>query len=267
MYRNQYQPVQLPEPATAAAEPVIASRAFTLHDVQSVLEQEAAIFPLASPLPAATVHRWVSQPQHAQFSRVYQSGDGRVVGNLVAVCLKPAAWHALRRGELAEGDLLADQLWDAAAGDGDELAIHVYHVESTDRAAWRAAGETVRDRALRDLGDAVTAARANGRPGLRVVGMSALAVSQSGIQLCANMWNMYEAGDAPRSSDYVVTGADGRVLALRTIATQAEMAAVLADPRVCGRVPLRTRMLTLLPSDPSIVWTHVAARPRLCARL
>ncbi|ORZ30385.1 hypothetical protein BCR44DRAFT_55500 [Catenaria anguillulae PL171] len=243
----------------------IHARDFTPADVATVLEQEAAIFPLSAPLPSRTVQAWTSGAC-APFSRIFttpdQNGNGDlVVGNLLCIPIPERAWHQLLAGKLVEGDLVgADRVWDGGRASGDRIGIHVYHIEVTDRLAWKRAGDGVVGRAAREVGLAVDKVRKEVCPELEVVGFSALAVSEGGIRTMFNYYNMREFPYYPVSSDYVVTDPKtGKVTAMETIDTQERMNEVITAND--GRVPLRIKMACVLPEWPSVLWKYTQARP------
>ncbi|KAJ3376261.1 hypothetical protein GGF31_000328 [Allomyces arbusculus] len=263
------------------AAPAPAARAVLAQDVDLILAQEAAVFPLPDPLPPSTVLAWTAKCP--LFSRIYHTsrpdsevGQEVLAGTLICIVLHAHAWRRLAlQGELAEADLVGDDvLVDAAAlASADpsssvapvDIGIHVYHIENTHRGAWASAAHAgtsppLRERALQDLGVALRDLQNASRVPVRLVGVSALAVSQPGIHLTANVWNMVEP--SVRAHDYVVKYTDGS-MALVALPTRHDFDAFLAKNR--GQIvgtPLRTRMLHTTPDMPSVLWQYLDLGPR-----
>ncbi|KNE57869.1 hypothetical protein AMAG_04714 [Allomyces macrogynus ATCC 38327] len=213
----------------------IAARAVLAQDVDLILAQEAAVFPLPHPLPPRTVLEWTTKCP--LFSRIYytsrphqhDSKDHKVLaGTLICIVLHEHAWRRLAlKGELAEADLVGnDMLVDAAALASTDpsstaahidIGIHVYHIENSHRDR---GGKRRPRRHLATTGATVRSMNLGAR-----LARSAKHVARARIHLTANVWNMVEP--LVRAHDYVVKYTDGS-MALVSLPTRHDFDAFLA---------------------------------------
>lgn len=219
------------------------TRPLTPAELQDCIQRDQAIFPTAHPMTLDILLPLFRR--HPNFALGYHTTEGSLAAVSLAIPLKETSWRNLIAGEIEESGLEAAR--DSFDPEVDlNLAIHWYHTEVLDKAVFPTGFYL---RSLADLGHVVAEIRKEYQ-GLRIAGISALAVSKSGIGLFEGKLGFREQKWV--SQEYVVKDEDG-ICALVTAESEEE-----AREKSQGRiVQNRIKMLVLERGQQSVVWDHV----------
>jgi hypothetical protein len=163
-------------------------RAITPSDLNAIIKSDVALYPTNSPLTPFILGQWFEK--HPEFGTIYDNG----LGCAIIVALVRSAWQKFVANEIEEAGLV-DGIFDAAKSADGEIYLHLYHVEKS--TSWsrdypRMGIVVLNDlqHILRDVAHKRQHVYGFLATPLKVMGFSALAVSEAGFTLCRDIFRM-----------------------------------------------------------------------------
>jgi hypothetical protein len=213
-------------------------RSVQKSDYTTIVEDDNKIYPTADPITADVLGQWYKN--NPEFGIIFEQ-NGRLRGICISIPLAKEAWEKLVSGKLSESELRGSAIFQASKD--NEIGIHVYHLQKTDRS------KGFYKSALMGLGGATDGLRQK-NSALRIIGFSALGVSPQGISLFEKKLNCREREFV--NKEYVLRKA-GRTEVFRPQSDKG-LEVKLVDGYECIN---RCKMLVLYPTEPSIVWSYL----------
>ncbi|KAL7748488.1 hypothetical protein RI367_006183 [Sorochytrium milnesiophthora] len=235
---------------------MITQRPLTAADVQRILDEEARLYPLAQPLSVSHVLSWTRHT--ASLSATFWDDSAAYAGSLVVVGVTESAWTQLLNGQLDEEDIAEQHLYQPQHHHHHRrIGLYLYHIERGDGFPKR---QSFAIYALRyHLAPAIEQLRREYGP-LEVIGMAALAVSRSGIDMCLNTLDMREVHDRQCEVRYILRPppTSDQLLVLRRVEAQAQLNMLLRDGY---RVVNRCRFVSTSSGNDGmgVVWAEIDA--------
>ncbi|KAL6042524.1 N-acetyltransferase domain-containing protein [Balamuthia mandrillaris] len=209
--------------------------------------------------------------RNPEFGMIYDlPDDGEIVATAIFIPLNEKGWNKLINGELDEGELGPEEIFDAERDSA--IGIHVYHLEKLDnkvRSFFQTAMtdlnaiiQRLREAKAKRQQLALPLTEEQGQQLLKVVGFSGLAVTNNGIGLLFNKLNMMERDyicqqhilqrkAIRRSGHSSAADKNESDLTVFKCCTKKELAQKLAEGYDYVN---RCKMLVTYPTEPSIVW-------------
>ena len=233
-------------------------RPITATDIPDILHSDQKIYPTASPLSESSMARWYAE--HPELGMIYYNDECETIGTCCVVLLKAQSWRLLTNGKLQECDLDQGHLFtfrqnqiSSEEQDVEEVGIHIYHMEKNAETWPREyrMGTVI----IEDIGNVISTLSRQFSRRVKVVGLSGLAVSKAGAELFSNLYNCRERDYV--CCDYIFLDSQtGMLNVVPDIKTQQQLEDIMVHRPLLTFVT-RVRMLTITPSDPSIVWMYL----------
>jgi len=234
--------------------------AISPHEYPLLLKLDKKLYPTNSPVTEAHLEVWFSK--NPEFGLVLTVGDDAdreyndttkpvvapIFGFFVCIPLAKAAWEKLIAGEIEESDVSAQDVFDV--GRDDELYLHIYHMEKdihgTAGTAQPNSGQNYSfvHEALRKVAELIEALGAENAAApqttnrIRLGGISALCVSESGIRICERLGFREETFV---SEEYIVVDSGGGEIEVHTFPTTEHAQEICAKEG--KRIVNRTKLL------------------------
>ncbi|KAK9709055.1 hypothetical protein K7432_009297 [Basidiobolus ranarum] len=259
---------------------ILKRRPIKPSDYETILASDIDVYPTETPLTAETFSIWYAR--HPEFGIIYYYDSNElvegieyekevIVGTCCVVPLTSQGWSKFTNGLLLESELDSEVLFDNSqhsdSGE-DEIGLHIYHMERYP--SWTSLknkeenSERLGDLVLKSIQEILEELRIT-NTNLKVVGLSGLCVSTSGINLFSNYYNCRERSyisnehilREPRQLNILSSHAhsNGGILVLETN-QQSELQQFLDRGY---HYITRCKMLVLKPEDCSVVWRYIRA--------
>lgn len=208
-------------------------RSIQQGDYELLFKLDQAVYPTASPVTGQILAQWYKH--NPEFGIIFPGSDPTTTrGLFVTIPLSELGWRKLVSGELTEKDMIGDMIFDPHKD--KKIALHNYHIEkfTEEKGFYMIA-----------LG-ALAQVTSSVAPTAELLGLSAYAVTESGLALHENIFNMHEGSYI--SKEYVVN--EGGVLRVANLNNQEEVEKLTAR----GATAQRCKMLVTIPGEKSVVW-------------
>lgn len=227
---------------TAPAEGIDLSRLkrdfLQEHEYDWLLQKDFEIYPAQNHVTEEVLREWyVHNPE---FRTVFRYGAD-IAGVNVTIPLSRIGWRGLVNGDLVEAQCRAGYIFDPEKD--NEIGLHIYHIRKNMNIS------SFYKLALSSLGQIILSLRVH-NPSLKVIGFSALCVTEMGIRLFFNKLNCRESAFL---TDEHIVKKNGQLAIIN-----AGNYAVLKNKLSEGYTYVhRCKMLLVYPNDASIVWSYI----------
>ncbi|ETW06808.1 hypothetical protein H310_02958 [Aphanomyces invadans] len=167
-------------PTSSTCRPPLP-RPIQASDYADLIKNDVELYPTENPLTPAVLAKWFAH--HAQFGMMYDT-----FGCCIFVPLLPSTWNKFIRKEIEEAALV-DGIFDAATSSTGELCLHLYHIEKSSK--WTRQFERMAHVVIQDVCHLIRELNYDrSQSPIRVVGCSALAVSDAGYRMSRDVFQM-----------------------------------------------------------------------------
>eukprot|EP01080_Neovahlkampfia_damariscottae_P011772 gene11772-5110_t len=214
-------------------------RAIKEEDFDLIIQEEADVYPLESSLTKEILQNWyLKEDSFAEFGMVYENEDKSMAGFAIIMPFNKNSFKALCHGKMNELDSTIDDFVSKSSKE-KETGLHFYHIHKFTNNIKRFYNVV-----LEDL------SKIQKKFELKIIGCSALAVSNSGISLFYNTLNFNERSDNLNNEHLMVK--NGTTIIVRTD----DMKEIESKIKEGYQYQRRCKFLVSYEHEISQVWTH-----------